>query len=332
LPFDKPHDPEWSGLGVGGVVLPAVTVVKGTGGVKIIPAPGIEPAEAVALIGDLGEPGAVKVGTGRVRARIPEPEVWTGLVDDAIRTIRRGPLSKVVLARLIEVAVDDLEPFGLLGVLGRRFPGAFLYAWAEGGSVFLGASPELLVERRGDAVRSFPLAGSATPDRPGDEAAARALLESAKDRAEHKFVVDQIVERLGPVTTCLTVPDEPTVVHLENIQHLGTEIEGRLSYPIPVTRLASALHPTPAVAGTPTGEAMSFIRASETFDRGWYAGAIGWTDDAGDGEVAVAVRAALVTGSTARLYAGAGIVEDSVPERELAETEAKLRALSDVLV
>jgi len=326
FPFDRSEAP-------GSVVLPAVTLVKGKSGTSLRVAPGPARDEALGMLGRLEHPGEPTAPVGMVTGREPEPDVWAGVVERAKTLIEAGKLSKVVLARSVTLTLDDVQPFDIGALLLERFPHAFTYGWAEKGRAFVGASPELLVERRGDSIRSFPLAGSARRgiDTADDEEVALTLLKSGKDRREHQVVVEEIARLLEPLTSELSVPPEPSVIRLANIQHLGTEIRGLLAKPVGVLQLALALHPTPAVCGTPTTAALSFIRDAETFDRGWYAGGVGWTDTSGDGEVAVALRCALLEGHQGRVYAGAGIVRDSDPSAEVAETEAKLRALLDLV-
>ena len=201
---------------------------------------------------------------------------------------------------------------------------------ARGGAAFVGASPERLVRKRGRVVDSEALAGSCA--RTGDDAAAAAALAaSAKDRAEHAWVVAAIEAALAPRCRTLDVPSAPAVRTLRQILHLHTPITGELAQGAHVLELVAALHPTPAVGGTPTADAVAWIAAHEPTPRGWYASPVGWFDAAGDGEFAVAIRSGLLAGATATLFAGAGIVAASDPAAELAETELKLRALSDVL-
>ena len=181
---------------------------------------------------------------------------------------------------------------------------------------FLGASPELLISRLGRRVRSHPLAG--TVARSGDPAADAALtgllLGSAKEREEHRLVVDEVAAALRPVCRALDVPEVPSIVALRNVSHLGTLIEGELEGDeVTALDLVSRLHPTPAVAGSPTAPAVAYLTDVEGFDRGCYAGPVGWMDSRGDGEWAVAVRSAEVRGNTARLFAGVGVVSDSDP-------------------
>jgi isochorismate synthase len=241
-----------------------------------------------------------------------------------------GP-AKVVLARSLRVSLGAApEPFDLVERLRRRFPGCYAYGWQAGAAALVGASPELLVSRSGERFTCRPLAGSAargeSPE--ADRLAAEALLASSKDRAEHAFVVAAVAEALGPLVRTLEIPDAPVVDRLEGVQHLATPITGTTSARL--LRLAAALHPTPAVGGVPREEALASIRAAEGFDRGWYAGGVGWADGDGDGEVTVALRGALVQEAAAILYAGAGVVAGSDPSAEAAETDLKLGAVLGV--
>ncbi len=200
---------------------------------------------------------------------------------------------------------------------------------------FLGASPELLVSRQGRRVRSHPLAGTVarSGDPTADAALTGRLLDSAKEREEHRLVVDEVAAGLRPVCRALDVPEMPSIVALRNVSHLGTLIEGELEGDeVTALDLVRRLHPTPAVAGTPTAAAVSYLQGVEGFDRGCYAGPVGWMDSRGDGEWAVAVRSAEVHGNTARLFAGVGVVGDSDPAAELAETQLKLQALLAAVV
>ena len=310
------------------VVVPRVTLVKNDEGLRVHVVPGAE-----GLLESLPAPAPLEVPRGRVVAEVPTADEWAGLVEHAKEEIGFGELSKVVLARRVDVAVTQGRAFDLLGPMGERFPNTFLYGWAEEGDVFLGASPELLVDKRGTSVRSFPLAGSA-PRGTGhdeDERIAMELLTASKEAEEHRFVVDEVVRIMDALTTEMTFSDMPSVVRLPNIQHLGTEIVATARPGVNLIDFVQGLHPTPAVAGTPTDAALRFIEENEPFDRGWYSGALGWMDEDGDGEAIVALRGTLFRGSIAQVYAGAGIVRDSIPAAEVAETDAKLAAILDVL-
>jgi len=251
-------------------------------------------------------------------------------VADAVGEVRSGRLEKVVMAR--EVVVEANRPFHQADLLERlRSLHPSCMTFALGG--FLGASPELLVRRDGRLVESHPLAGTAP--RSGDPEADRrtesALINSPKERAEHRAVVAAIAAALSPATDELEVPERPEIVELRNVSHLGTRISGTLSLG-PEGRVATALdvlalmHPTPAVAGTPLDLALDYLEKAEELDRDRYAGAAGWVSADGDGEWYVGIRCALVDDRTARLFAGVGIVSDSDPAAELAETQLKLQA------
>ncbi|MEO7430112.1 MAG: isochorismate synthase, partial [Acidimicrobiales bacterium] len=260
---------------------------------------------------------------------------WCELVAAATKVMREAPpdgLRKVVLARELTVEAD--APFDRAAVLDRlrgAYPGCFIFH-VDG---FLGASPELLVGRSGDIVRAQPMAGTAPRggDPTADSRLGAALLASPTYRHEHQITIDMVHDTLLPWCSYLDYEAEPSVVGVANVQHLATLVEGRLSQPAPsVLELVAALHPTPAVNGWPRELAGQWIADHEGFDRGRYAGAVGWVDARGNGTWAVSIRCADIAGTTARLCAGNGIVADSDPATELAETQAKLQALLSVLV
>ena len=268
-----------------------------------------------------------------LRSSRPHRE-WVAAVAEAVEAVERGELDKVVLARRVEVLANAPLPTGqILERLAALYPTCMLFRVGS----FLGASPELLVSRRAATVTSHPLAG--TVARSGDAAADRALVEgllaSSKDRAEHAFVVEDLRSRLAPWCCELEVPDRPSVLELRNVSHLGTRLTGRLaagSAGPSALQLAAALHPTPAVAGSPTEAATRYIASAEGLDRGCYAGPVGWMDASGDGEWAIGIRSAVVEGSRAELFAGVGVVAGSDPMAELAETQLKLQALLAAVV
>jgi menaquinone-specific isochorismate synthase len=259
-------------------------------------------------------------------------DAWRASVALALEAIAAGRLDKVVLAR--EALVEAERPFPRAALLGRlrARAGAEAFVFARGG--FVGASPELLVSRRGRVATSRPMAGTVPR---GATAAAEArglarLTGSAKEKVEHRLVVDAVVEGLATVADRVEVAP-PEVVRLATVAHLATEVTADLTEPLPsALELAGLLHPTPAVGGSPRDAAMAAIAALEPFDRGPYAGPVGWVDAAGDGEWAVALRCAALEGRRARLLAGAGIVPGSDPHAEWAETEHKLAAMLEVLL
>lgn len=226
-------------------------------------------------------------------------------------------------------AVESMNRRGasVLRRLGGDRAASTRFAFCRPDTVFLGVTPEKLVSRSGRQVVTEALAGSIES---GGEQAAE-LLDSGKDRLEQQLVVDSIVRRLEPLCASLEVAERPTVRELRDVFHLHTPIQGTLADDYHVLELAETLHPTPAVGGVPTSRAVDWIRERETHERGWYAAPIGWFDAAGDGELLVALRSCVLTRDRAYLYAGAGIVADSDPERELGETELKQRALLDAL-
>ena len=251
--------------------------------------------------------------------------------DDA----RPGSLTKVVLARTLELeAPAPIDPVAVFRrLLADRSATAFcvpLAPRADGlARTFVGATPELLLERRGTAVTSLPMAGSSPrqADPGADQDAARLLAASAKDQHEHRIVVEHVLDCLAPHCRRLNAPRTPVLTSTSTMWHLATPVEGELKRDISSLELAVALHPTPAVCGSPGNEARQLIEQLEPFDRGYFAGAVGWCDSSGDGRWMVAIRCAEIAGTLARLYAGAGIVAESDPESEAAETSAKFRTL-----
>jgi isochorismate synthase len=267
---------------------------------------------------------------------LPPADGYQAMVSTAVQRIREGTMRKVVLARTMQVeAGRRLDPVRLAYRLRAVDPHAFTFITPDGPEASLvGASPELLVSKHGPAVRSTPLAGSAprSGDPEEDRANADALMASAKDREEHAIVVEAIEDVLGSYCERLDHDREPVLVETANVWHLATRFEGQLRDPSPsVVELVAALHPTPAVGGTPTAVAKAAIDELEPFDRGGYAGAVGWMDAEGDGEWAIALRCARLDGQRATLFAGAGIVADSQPANELEETDRKFRAFLDSL-
>jgi isochorismate synthase len=268
---------------------------------------------------------------------VPHPSRYVRGVREALAELDRGELRKVVLARALDVH-GPVDVAAILRRLARHDPQAYTFAVAlppqgtrvRSNRTLLGASPELLVRRRGREVVAHPLAGSAPRSAYAAEDARRAtaLLASAKDRHEHALVVEAVQAALEPLCATLAVPREPRLVRTGAMWHLGTRISGRLEDPgVTSLDLAEALHPTPAVCGTPVAAAKATIRRIEPFERGFYGGLVGWCDADGDGEWVVAIRCAEAGERSLRLYAGAGIVAGSEPESELAETAAKCATL-----
>ncbi|MFQ5614289.1 MAG: isochorismate synthase MenF [Anaerolineae bacterium] len=260
---------------------------------------------------------------------------WQRLIETTTGRIRAGELEKVVLARTCRVqSTRYVEPADILTRLRQKYPDCYRFLFEPApGHVFYGATPELLAEVSGLTLRTVALAGSSrrgeTPDE--DATLARELLSNPKERQEHAFVVEALRQSLQPLVSELQVPPSPDIHRLNNIQHLRTAMQGRLAEPCGILPVVEALHPTPAMGGTPRATALRLIAENEPFSRGWYAAPVGWLDPHGDGLFAVAIRSAVSVGHEACLFAGAGIVADSDPDREWRETGLKFRPMLDAL-
>jgi menaquinone-specific isochorismate synthase len=265
----------------------------------------------------------VALGASQVEVTsVPSRSDWVDLIARALAELRSGYLDKVVLARSVRLEFDqELSPADLLRRLAANPTGATHFK--IGG--FLGVTPELLVARRRDQVLSWPLAGTT------GGAGAR-LASSPKDRKEHALVVQAVAGVLAPLCTELSVPGQPSLLRQGPITHLGTAVAGRLSIPLSSLELAARLHPTPATGGHPVRDAVDYIDKVEGQARGLYAGAVGWMDATGDGDWMVAIRSAQVDGRVAVAHAGNGIVAESDPLSELAETDLKLRIVLSALI
>ncbi len=258
------------------------------------------------------------------------PEHYEAAVARAVERIAAGGLEKIVLAREVQaIAASAHDPVALLGALRSGFADCYVGCAGVDDAAFVVASPELLIRREGQRASTVALAGSTrrSADPAVDDHLGERLLHDPKERQEHAIVARRIEATLAPLAVWVAAPDEPSIVRIANIQHLGTPIRAQLARPVGVLELAGLLHPTPAVGGEPAALATPLIPALEGLDRGWYAGPLGWMDANEDGELCVALRCALLRGAIARCYAGVGVVRDSDPARELAETEIKLQAL-----
>ena len=263
---------------------------------------------------------------------------YLAAVGSAVAAIERGELQKVVLARAVALD-DELKTVDVLDRLRRLNPACATFAFTMSGSTFLGSTPEELVTLDGARLHTAALAGTAPRGDSGeaDERFAADLQSSAKNRSEHRFVVDGITEALAGLGLVDPAPAEPGLMRLNRVQHLRTPITASVqrrrtgASDMDVLRAAGALHPTAAVGGTPTEDALRFIAGHEGFDRGWYAAPVGWCDLDGNGEIGVALRCALTGPGGTRLFAGAGIVAGSDPADEHQETDMKLRAFLDVI-
>ncbi|WP_437643860.1 isochorismate synthase [Sorangium sp. So ce362] len=266
-----------------------------------------------------------------LKSALPHDE-WCGRIARAVADIQHGDLSKVVVARAVDVEAN--RPIVVEEVLRRLtalYPSCAIFHF-DG---FLGASPELLLSRRARAVSSHPLAGTyaVSADVDADRRFAEVLRRSAKDQREHRFVVEAVAAALAPECASLDVPSEPSILSLRNVMHLGTSIHGDLRETAPdALTLAARLHPTPAVCGTPRDAAEAWLAAHEGIRRGLYAGLVGWVDARGDGDWFIGIRSATVDGARARMVAGVGVVAGSSPEAELVETQLKLQAMLAAII
>jgi menaquinone-specific isochorismate synthase len=271
--------------------------------------------------------------TFRVAPLSPVPQ-YLETVARARDTVQSGALKKVVIARDIEVTAD--EPINTHSVL-HRLKASFATSYRFRVNTLIGASPELLVSVDERVVRSHPLAGTAprTGDPDTDAQLAAELIASTKNQVEHRLVIDMVRDTLLPHCSYLDWEAEPSIVTVANVQHLGTAIEGALTEPTPhVMSLVKELCPTPALGGYPSAQAIAFIQENEPFKRGYYGGAVGVLDQHGSGTFAVAIRCAEISDDKrhARLFAGGGIVAESDPYAELAETQAKFQAMLSAIV
>jgi salicylate biosynthesis isochorismate synthase/menaquinone-specific isochorismate synthase len=336
----------WEGFPPGSLTVPAVSLARGAGRTTVTLNVDVSPddvaEEIMQRVADrldglrfTGLPllDLSPTGSYQLRSAMP-PAHYEHAVAAAVERIQRGEMEKVVLAREVEVQAPlTPDPAAILGLLRHEFPSCYVFAVGRGEATFLAASPELLVRREGQRASTVALAGSIgrSADPAVDDHLGERLLRSDKDRQENEIVARAISGVLRRHALWVAAAPEPVVVKVANIQHLATPIRAQLTSPVPAVELAGVLHPTPAVGGHPRDRAVELIPALEGLDRGWYAGAVGWTDGVGDGEFCVALRCALLRGTAARLYAGCGIVRDSDPADELAETEIKLGALLPLL-
>lgn len=329
---DREPGGAWAGFPALLFRIPALAVVRKRGRTYAVSAS----AEAEQLL-DLSPtpvraPAARHLYVTSVRNQL----AWTAAVGTAAAKLRSGQAEKVVLAREVVAHGDGVVSAGnVVRGLRTAYPSCFTYlVTGADGTAFAGASPELLIRRSGGHAFAQPMAGSVARGASDaeDERLARELVASHKDADEHRVVARFVEDALTPFALRLHA-GAPEVVRFTNIQHLATSVDAELlDPPADVLQLAAALHPTPAVGGWPRHAADVIIDELESMERGWYAGAVGWIDGRGDGELAVALRCGLLWEDGARLYAGGGVLPDSDPALELAETELKFKALLTALV
>jgi isochorismate synthase len=343
---DGGKTPHWRAFGPASLVVPEVSVTRAGGRATMTLAALVQPDDdpAQRLDGLLARAAELRApslplldpapaGRFEVVSAMP-PQHYEQAVARAVELIREGRMEKIVLAR--EVQVHAPRPYDLaavFGVLREEFPSCFVLCAGRGDSALIAASPELLLRREGQRVSTLALAASSrrSADPAVDAHLGEQLLRDPSYREEHAIVARRIERTLRAHSVWVAAAPEPSLARIANIQHLATPIRAQLAEPIEALELAGLMHPTPAVGGEPLAAAAPLIPALEGLDRGWYLGPLGWTDAAGDGEFCVTLRCALLSGTVARCYAGGGIVRDSVPEKELAETEVKLQALLPLL-
>jgi len=343
---DGGRAPHWRGFGPGDLVVPEVSLARQGDDVRLTVAALARPDDTAEDLLAAAERRLDELRAAPMPLLDPEPaersqiasiappEHYEAAVARAVEQIRAGAFEKIVLAR--EVAVHSASPHdaaAVFDVLRQAFRSCYVFAAGRGDAALVAASPELLVRREGLRAQTVALAGSIrrSADPAVDAHLGEQLLSSGKDREEQAIVARRIERALRPHAVWVAAPDDPAIIAVANIQHLATPIRAQLRSPTSAVELAGVLHPTPAVGGEPHATTAPLIPALEGLDRGWYAGAVGWTDSGEDGEFCVALRCALLRGRGARLYAGVGVVRDSDPSAELAETEVKLGALLPVL-
>lgn len=351
-PYRTP-DPAWEGFPSGVLTLPALTVRQTRAGGILTLASVVNPRAAVSGPGELvltwlriAADAMARHGDGvierdstprrealRIADARPDATRWKAEVADAARAVRGGALRKVVLARQVKVEGVRTAETEVVERLREEYPGCAVFAVARGDRCFLGATPELLVRVDDGTVMTGALAGSAPRGATEDEDRrfGSALLASTKDHLEHSVVVEDLRQTIDQVCTDVSVASPPTLLRVANVQHLFTPITGRLQNHLCILDLVERLHPSPAVGGLPREAALAWMTRHEGFDRGWYAGPIGWIDHAGEGEFSVAIRSALLRGREALLFAGCGIMADSDPDMEYKESQLKLRSMLSAL-
>jgi salicylate biosynthesis isochorismate synthase/menaquinone-specific isochorismate synthase len=344
--------PHWAGFAPASLIVPEVALVRdgrdGDGSPRVrmtlatLASPDDMPEELLARLEarlaelrsrELPLLDPAPAGRFQVASAMP-PEHYEAAVSRAVELIGHGTIEKIVLAREVQVhAPRDHDPVAVFGVLREEFPSCFVLCVGRGDATLVAASPELLVRGEGRRVSTLALAGSTrrSADPAVDAHLGEQLLRNPGYRQEHAIVARRIERMLRPHAIWVAASSEPELVRIANIQHLATPIRAQLAEPLDALELIGLMHPTPAVGGEPLESAAPLIPALEGLDRGWYSGPVGWTDATGDGEFCVALRCALLRGALARCYAGNGIVGESEPSAELAETEVKLSALLPLL-
>lgn len=338
------RDDEWQAFPDGRLVIPQVLLQVTPGGTHLrVTLPAVTDTSDTSLdvamramltraLGWISSPSMMCVPGHAQSTIVPEDRLeWERQVSRAIVEIRSGAMSKVVLARAERLTAEsDISAEAALGCLREEHAGATMFAFTGGDACFIGATPERLVRLRDGQVDVTCLAGTAAVGSTLEETAefGRQLLASAKDRREHEIVVESTIDALQVGCSRVTrAAGTPRLRQARSVQHLETPLSASARPSTDIVQLAGLLHPTPAVGGFPAAPALELIRDLETFDRGWYAGPVGWVDLGGSGEFSVGIRSALLQGNSAIAYAGCGIVANSEPAAEFTETELKLRPM-----
>ncbi len=360
--FDELDDSQWPGFGTAQMAVPAWMALQTNGTTRTVVSTFVQPGDHPArmaeiltgqLAGGNGRPAATSSGERETQLPVRETRSpvraaafrraddveghrhWLRMVRNVLARIEAGKLSKVVLARAVDLFRSaPVSPYKTLKALRTAYPDCFSFLIDPGGGQhFMGATPERLAKLRDGLMQFGAMAGSAPRgDRTdADDALGQRLLDDPKERHEHAIVVDAILEAIRPYGGEPELPASPRLVKLTNVQHLYTPISLRPQAPASLLSLLGRLHPTPAVGGVPQYIALDFILDQDDFDRGWYAGPVGWVNARGDGEFAVALRSGAFRDGRVRLFTGAGIVADSDPETEYFETQLKLQPLLSAL-
>lgn len=266
---------------------------------------------------------------------VPTRNSYRSIITSVLSALKPGKIEKAVISRSHQVKIDGpVSVISAIQILRQAYPEctSFMFSY-PGEGIFFGATPEQLIKKEGQKLHTAALAGTMRrgENMEEDRLLAGDLLDSHKEREEHQLVIDQIRGKMEAVVDNLYVQSHPEVLKLKNVQHLQTQISGDLNQDYSILDLVDQLHPTPAIAGTPTAEALKLIRKLEQHDRGWYSGPIGWMDQDQDGEFCVALRSALIKDNVAHVFAGGGIVSESIPDREWDETELKLQPIISAL-
>ncbi len=351
--FHQTPDPDaaWDAFGAARFTVPALTLVHGPARTRLVGAArvprDVDPDTALEHAREALDDAADRLKAppprGPMAYQIPSPvatddrDRWTSVVEEALTRIDKGGFRKAVLARTLDLEAPEEpapDPVVILGNLRQQNPGTHLFMLEpRPGHAFLGAAPELIAHVRGDTFQASAVAGSiARGDTEAeDDRLARKLAASSKDREEHGIVVRSMRRRLTGLADHVEVGRQTSILRLARIQHLERDLYAKLGPDAHVLDLLEALHPTPAVCGHPRETARDFLRRSEPFERGWYAGPVGWFDADGEGAFAPGLRSAVLDEDRWRLFAGAGIVEGSDPEAEFEETRIKFRPMLDAL-